>query len=304
MSLRIIFMGTPAFAVPSLEILVENGYEIAAVVTASDKTGGRGGKQLLQSAVKQYAQEQGLPVLQPERLRDPDFLEQLRGLKADLQVVVAFRMLPESVWAMPRLGTFNLHGSLLPRYRGAAPINWAIINGEKETGVTTFFIQHEIDTGDVILQERLDIGPDETAGELHDRMMGLGANVVLKTVQLIEAGGYTLQKQDDALASKAPKLFHETCRIDLNQNTQQVHDFIRGLSPYPGAWTILDGQELKIFRAAISPEPLSHPPGTFVSDNKRFIRLSTLDGYVELLELQLPGRKRLEVQAFLNGFSF
>ena len=304
MSLRIVFMGTPEFAVPSLDILAKNGYQIAGVVTATDKTGGRGGKQLLQSAVKKYALENGLPILQPDKLKSPEFLEQLQQLRADLQVVVAFRMLPELVWSMPRYGTFNLHGSLLPKYRGAAPINWAVINGEKETGVTTFFIQHEIDTGDLILQERMPIGEDETAGEVHDRMMLLGAQAVLKTVRAIESGNYILQKQDERLASKAPKLFHETCQIDFQQPTQKVHDFIRGLSPYPTAWTVLENQELKIFRAEQSSEPLSHPPGVFASDNKRYIRISTLDGYIELLELQLQGRKRMSVKDFLNGFSF
>ena len=304
MSLRIVFMGTPEFAVPSLEILARNGYDIAAVVTATDKIGGRGKKQILQSAVKQYAIEHGIPVLQPENLKNPEFIEALRQLKANLQVVVAFRMLPEEVWNMPQHGTFNLHGSLLPKYRGAAPINWAIINGETETGVTTFFIQHEIDTGDVLLQARLPIGENETAGEVHGRMMLLGADTVLKTVRLIESGNYKLEKQDSSLATKAPKIFHDTCEINFAQPTQKIHDFIRGLSPYPAAWTLLDGKELKILRTTKEITSHAHPPGALVSDNKSFLKIATLDGFVQIHELQLQGRKRMPVLDFLNGFSF
>lgn len=297
-------MGTPDFAVPSLKILVENGYQVVGVVTATDKYGGRGNKQLLQSAVKQYAMEQGLPVLQPEKLRDPEFIEHLRALHANLQIVVAFRMLPEMVWDMPALGTFNLHGSLLPKYRGAAPINWAVINGEKETGVTTFFIRHEIDTGAILFQDKLPIGENETAGELHDRMMELGAGTVLRSVQAIEKGDYTLQAQDDTLATKAPKIFHETCQINFAQSTKAVHNFIRGLSPYPAAWTLLDGQTLKILRTEKEIGKAGHKPGTIYSDNKSFIKIATADGYVRVLELQLQGRKRMQARDFLNGYSF
>lgn len=298
-------MGTPDFAVPSLRILVENGYQVVGVITATDKYGGRGNKQLLESAVKKYAVSQNIPVLQPEKFRNPDFLDQLRALRANLQVVVAFRMLPEVVWDMPEYGTFNLHGSLLPKYRGAAPINWAVINGEKETGVTTFFLKHEIDTGAVLFQEKLPIGENETAGEVHDRMMELGAQTVLKTVQAIAADDYELSPQDDALATKAPKIFHETCQIDFHQTTGQVHNFIRGLSPYPAAWTLLDGKKLKILRTEKDTE-LSDTlePGVFVSDNKSYIKIATLDGYVSLLELQLQGRKRMNVKDFLNGYTF
>ncbi|WP_282776912.1 methionyl-tRNA formyltransferase [Phaeodactylibacter xiamenensis] len=304
MSLRIVFMGTPDFAVPSLRILVQNGYKVAGVVTATDKYGGRGKKQLLESPVKKYAVEQGIPVLQPKNLKSPEFQEDLRALNANLQVVVAFRMLPETVWDMPEYGTFNLHGSLLPRYRGAAPINWAVINGDTETGVTTFFIRHEIDTGDVLLQEKMPIGPNETAGEVHDRMMMLGAETVLKTVQAIESGNYHLQKQDDAQATKAPKLFRETCEIDFDQPVEKVHNFVRGLSPYPAAWTTLEDKQLKILRAHYKKADVEATPGTFRSDNKSWIKIAALDGWLVIEELQLQGRKRMKANDFLNGFSF
>ncbi len=319
--MRIIFMGTPDFAVPSLEILLDYGYEVVAVVTATDKLGGRGGKTLLESAVKKYAVSRGIPVLQPEKFRTPEFLEQLRSYNADLQVVVAFRMLPEVVWAMPKIGTFNLHGSLLPKYRGAAPINWAVINGEKETGATTFFLRHEIDTGDLLFQERMPIGENETAGELHDGMMLLGAGLVLKTVQAIERGDYVLQKQVDSLACHAPKIFHETCEIDFGKTATEVHNFVRGLSPFPGAWKIVampltledgtpwhpgswekvQGVELKVFRTQTEASAHVFPPGQFVTDGKKCLKVATADGFVHLLELQLQGRKRLGAVDFLNG---
>lgn len=297
-------MGTPEFAVPSLDILVRNGYDVVGVVTATDKWGGRGKKKLLESPVKKYALAHHIPILQPSNLKSAEFQEKLRAWDADLQVVVAFRMLPEAVWDMPRIGTFNLHGSLLPKYRGAAPINWAIIKGEKETGVTTFFIRHEIDTGDILLQDRLPIAPDETAGEVHDRMMHIGAELVLKTIQLIEAGEYELKQQDHNQASNAPKIFHETCEIDFNQPTQTVHDFIRGLSPYPAAWTTLDGKKLKILRTGMEVIAHDQPPGTFLSDNKNWVKVATQDGFVWLHELQLQGRKRMIVRDFLNGYDF
>ena len=299
---KIVFMGTPDFAVPSLEILHKNGFEIAGVVTSTDKLGGRGNKQLLQSPVKKYALEHNIPVLQPSKLKSPEFLAELQGLNANLQVVVAFRMLPEAVWNMPALGTFNLHGSLLPKYRGAAPINWAIINGDTETGVTTFFIKHEIDTGDVIFQEKMSIGPNETAGEVHDRMMQLGAKVVLETVQAIESGSVQLKKQDETLVSKAPKIFRETCEIQFDQTASQVHNFIRGLSPYPGAWTLLDGVECKILKAAPEIIPTNLSPGSWSSDGKSFLKIACRDGFIQLLELQLQGRKRMDVKSFLNGY--
>ncbi len=304
MSLKIVFMGTPEFAVPSLDILVKNGYDVVGVVTATDKMGGRGKKQLLQPPVKKYAEANSIPVLQPKNLKSPEFQESLSALGADLQIVVAFRMLPEAVWDMPRIGTFNLHGSLLPKYRGAAPINWAVINGEKETGVTTFFLTHEIDTGDILFQDRMPIGENETAGEVHDRMMHIGAELVLKSVRAIEQGGYELQKQDDSAASKAPKIFHETCEIDWNQPAQKVHNFIRGLSPYPAAWTMLDGLKLKILRTNLEKTDHDQLPGTFLSDNKNWIKVAAKGGFVWLQELQLQGRRRMMVKDFLNGYDF
>lgn len=294
-------MGTPEFAVPSLEILLDNGYEIPAVVTAPDKPGGRQGVQI--SPVKKCAAERGLSVLQPEKLKNPAFLKELHTIKADLQVVVAFRMLPEAVWKMPPLGTMNLHASLLPKYRGAAPINWAIINGETETGLTTFLLKHEIDTGDILFQERLLIGENETAGELHDRMMLAGAQLVLKSVRAIERGEVHPLPQAAGEASHAPKIFHDTCQIDFAQTTMQVHNFIRGLSPYPGAWTELDGKNLKILRTLKEPTHDSNPmPGEFFSDGKSFLKISTLDGYVQVLELQMEGKRRMNVRDFLNGY--
>ncbi|MBI1225607.1 MAG: methionyl-tRNA formyltransferase [Bacteroidetes bacterium] len=314
-------MGTPDFAVPSLEILLDNGYEVVAVVTATDKLGGRGGKQLLESAVKKCAVSHGIPVLQPEKLRSPEFLEKLRSYEADLQIVVAFRMLPEVVWAMPKIGSFNLHGSLLPKYRGAAPINWAVINGETETGATTFFLQHEIDTGDLLFQAKMPIGEDETAGEVHDRMMVMGANLVLKTVQAIERDDYVPQKQDDSQACHAPKIFHETCEIDFSKTTAEVHNFVRGLSPFPGAWKVVampltledgthwqsanweavQGVELKVFKTKKEVATHEFKPGHFVTDGKKLLKVATSDGFVHLLEMQLQGRKRLSAVDFLNG---
>ncbi|MGI9160016.1 MAG: methionyl-tRNA formyltransferase [Saprospiraceae bacterium] len=299
--MRIVFMGTPEFAVPALQILLENGYEIPAVVTAPDKPGGRLGMQ--QSAVKQFALERGLKVLQPEKLKDAAFLESFRALQADLLVVVAFRMLPEVVWSLPPLGAVNLHGSLLPKYRGAAPINWAVIQGEKETGLTTFFLKKQIDTGDILFQESLPIGPDETAGELHDRMMRLGAALILKTVRAIESGTAQAQPQTDALATLAPKIFPEDCQIDFDRPVAQVHNFVRGLSPYPGAWTMLDGKILKILRGRpLETGPTNTPPGQFSSDGKHWLRIRAADGLLEVLELQLEGKRRMPVRDFLNGF--
>jgi methionyl-tRNA formyltransferase len=302
--MKIVFMGTPEFAVPSLNILVQQGFDILAVVTATDKLGGRGGKQVIQSAVKQYAVEQGLRVLQPEKLKSPEFIDILRGLKADLFVVVAFRMLPEVVWTMPPLGTINLHGSLLPKYRGAAPINWAIIKGETETGVTTFFLKHAIDTGDIIMTGKLPIGENDTAGTIHDRMMVLGAEVLLETVQAIENQSVIPQAQPDEATSHAPKIFHETCQIDFSKTSADVHNFIRGLSPYPTAWTILEGLKLKVFMSAkeVSPQAAHYPVGQFLSDGKTYLKVVTTDGFVHLVDIQIEGRKRLSVRDFLNGF--
>jgi len=302
--MRIVFMGTPDFAVPSLEILLENGYDVVGVITSTDKYGGRGNKKLIESAVKKFAVSKGLNVLQPKNLKAPEFIEELQSLKADLQIVVAFRMLPVVVWDMPEIGTFNLHGSLLPKYRGAAPIHWAVINGEKETGVTTFFLKHEIDTGDLLFQEKLEIGENETTGEIHDRMMLLGAKVVVKTVKAIEQGNYMAKPQDNTLVTKAPKLFKETCEIDFNQSTEKVHNFIRGLSPFPSAWTILDGQQLKLLRATKEIAAHNIEPGKYISDNKNYLKFSTTDGFVSIHELQLQGKRRMEIKDFLNGYKF
>lgn len=300
--MRIIFMGTPDFSVPCLDILLKNGYNIVGVITATDKMGGRGNKRVLQSAVKKYALEHNLNILQPKNLKAPEFVETLRDLKADLQVVVAFRMLPVVVWDMPPMGTINLHGSLLPKYRGAAPINWAVINGEKETGVTTFLLKHEIDTGDMIFQEKMPIGEDETVGEVHDRMMLLGAETTLKTVQAIENSNYKPIPQKNEQATKAPKIFTENCEIDFNQKTENVHNMIRGLSPFPTAWTIFFGKKLKIFKTKKITETHSSPIGSYRSDNKNYLHFATQDGFIEVLELQVQGKKRMDIKSFLNGF--
>lgn len=300
--MKIVFMGTPEFAVASLDILIQNNYDVVGVVTATDKLGGRGNKQLIESAVKQYAVQKNIPILQPEKLKNPEFIEILRGWHADLFVVVAFRMLPEIIWTMPRLGTMNLHGSLLPRYRGAAPINWAVINGEKETGVTTFFLKHEIDTGDVLLTDRFPIGEDATAGEVHDKMMQIGAKTLLKSIEMVEKGNYILKPQENTEATHAPKIFTETCEINFNQTTQKVHDFIRGLSPYPTAWTTLDGLKLKVYKSEKEIIPPQYSVGKFVTDNKNFVKVATQDGFIQLLDLQMEGRKRMDVKSFLNGY--
>ncbi len=297
--MRIVFMGTPEFAVPSLDLLYRSGYEIAAVITAPDKLGGRGRRQLLVPPVKRHAQKLGLTVLQPRNLKAADFVETLRGLQADLQVVVAFRMLPEVVWNMPPLGTINLHASLLPRYRGAAPINWAIIRGETETGLTTFRIQHEIDTGDLYFQTRLPIGPDMTAGELHDAMLQPGAELVLKTVRALEARKLSPIPQRGE-PSTAPKIFHRDCQIDFTQSTRRVYDYIRGLSPAPTAWTVFRDKKLKIFRAEKEERPHDQEPGT-VRIGRKSLSFATRDGWIHCTEVQWQGRRRTPVLDFLNG---
>lgn len=304
--MRIVFMGTPEFAVPSLKILHENGYNIVGVITAPDKPKGRG-KKLLGTPVKEYAESVGLNILQPTNLKSPDFVEQLRSLKADLQIVVAFRMLPEVVWSMPPLGTFNLHGSLLPQYRGAAPINWAIINGETETGVTTFFLKHEIDTGNIILQEKEPIGLDDTVGDVYTRLMNKGADLVLKTVETIAKGEVQLLPQDDSLElKKAPKIHKDTCKIDWDCASSTVRDFIRGLSPYPAAWTILGDKKFKVYegRAAQSKRDGGTKPGDYITDNKTYLSVKTNDGWFDLLELQMEGKKRMSIEDLLRGFKF
>lgn len=298
--MKIIYLGTPEFAVPPLRLLLENGYEIVAVVTAPDKPGGRQGTQV--SAVKKFALEHQIPVLQPERLKNADFLEQLRTFQADLQIVVAFRMLPEAVWKMPAMGTMNLHGSLLPKYRGAAPINWAIINGEKETGLSTFLLKHEIDTGDLLLQKTVPIDENETAGELHDRMMEVGAELVLASVQALENHSATPFPQSNTAATHAPKIFKETCQINFARPVTEVHNFVRGLSPFPGAWTELDGKIFKILRAEREFAIPGNEPGTFVSDGKNYLKVSTTDGFLNILDIQMEGKRRMQVREFLNGY--
>jgi methionyl-tRNA formyltransferase len=300
-SWRIVFMGTPDFAVESLKALLHAGHTVVGVVTAPDKPAGRGQK-LSESAVKQYAQEQGLPILQPIKLKDPEFIAQLSALKPDLQVVVAFRMLPETVWNLPPQGTVNVHGSLLPNYRGAAPINWAILNGEKETGVSTFKLQHEIDTGDILLQEKMPIGPNETAGELHDRMKVEGAQLLVKTLQELANG--TLKASPQQLNSDtkhAPKLFKGDCEIDWNKAAEQIHNQIRGLSPYPTAFTVLGDKTLKIFSADIEPGKPEIPAGTFSTDHKSYLKFAATDGYLSLKEVQLEGKKKMGIDEFLRG---
>ncbi|MDR1981781.1 MAG: methionyl-tRNA formyltransferase [Tannerellaceae bacterium] len=309
--LRIVYMGTPVFAVESLRVLIENGYNVVGVVTMPDKPVGRHGSIFQPSPVKLYAESKGIPVLQPEKLKDEAFITELKTLKADLQIVVAFRMLPEIVWNMPPLGTFNLHASLLPQYRGAAPINWALINGERETGVTTFFLTHEIDGGKIILQRRIPVAPTDDAGGLHDTLMMAGAGLVLETVELILAGKVDLVSQQQLLSRipelhAAPKIFKETCRINWHQPARKVYDFIRGLSPYPAAWTELvfpDGKNtvMKIFQAEMRQETHDRPVGVIVSDGKQTIDVAVRDGYLRLLSVQLAGKKRMDAVDFLKG---
>ena len=306
---KILFSGTPDFAVESLKILVENGYNICGVITAPDKPAGRG-MQMQQSAVKKYALSKDLNILQPEKLKDAAFLSEVASLKADLHIVVAFRMMPEQLWSMPRLGTLNLHASLLPQYRGAAPINRAIMNGETTTGVTTFFLKHEIDTGDIILSDKVDIGPTETAGELHDRLMHIGAVLVLKTVQQIEKGNLstTPQKSITSELKHAPKIFKNDCIINWSDKTSTVFNQIRGLSPYPGAFTMLEDKNgktltLKIYSALFLESKELSETGKIISDNKSFLNIATSDGIISIKELQIEGKKRMSVEDFLRGFS-
>ncbi len=312
-SFRIVFMGTPEFAVASLDALVKSGYNIVGVVTAPDKPAGRGMK-LQQSDVKKYALKHNLNVLQPEKLKDPVFLEQLRALKADLQVIVAFRMLPEVVWNMPPKGTVNLHGSLLPQYRGAAPINWAVINGEKETGVTTFKLKHEIDTGDILLQESFPIDENETAGDVHDRMKEIGAQLLVRTVQGLIDGSLKEVPQSSISGPEpaaghsplkhAPKIFTATCKIDWTKTADEIHNLIRGLSPFPGAFTELGDQVIKIFRSEKEHIIPTSRPGRWESDKKTFLKFACSDGYILLKDVQLEGKKRMGIEDFLRGYRF
>lgn len=302
---RIIFMGTPEFAVSSLSRLLEHGYEVVAVVTAPDKPAGRG-MELQQSAVKKFALSKGLMVLQPEKLKDPSFIDKLKNINPDLQVVVAFRMLPEIVWSLPPMGTINVHASLLPRYRGAAPINWAIINGEKETGVTTFLLKHEIDTGDILLSRKVSIADEESAGTLHDKLKEAGAELLVETVRKMTEGSIrsSPQHNSEQESRHAPKIFTETCRIDWNKSTEQIHNLIRGLSPYPAAFTELDGKKMKIYAAKKITNDQHRAPGQVESDGKNFLRFHTADGAIEVLDIQLEGRKRMAVAEFLKGYRF
>lgn len=299
--MKIVFMGTPDFAVASLNALAEAGFDIAGVVTAADKPAGRGQK-LQESAVKKYAVEKGLKVLQPLKLKDPDFIAELKALNADLHVVVAFRMLPEVVWNMPAKGTINLHGSLLPQYRGAAPINHAIINGEKESGVTTFFLKHEIDTGDVIFSATVPIAEDDTAGDLHDHLMDAGAGLLVKTVKAIEANDYKEQPQIFSAELKhAPKIFKEFCKVDWNNSVKTIYNLIRGLSPYPTAFAELNEKTIKIFKAGFDETTPSVSPGMFITDGKSYLKFAAQDGYISLLDVQYEGKKRMMVDEFLRG---
>jgi methionyl-tRNA formyltransferase len=310
--MKIIFLGTPEFAVDSLRILVENGYDVVGVITSCDKPAGRGQK-LSVSAVKTYALEKGLHILQPVKMNDPQFLAEVKKLNADIQIVVAFRMMPEALWSMPPLGTFNLHGSLLPQYRGAAPINRAIMNGEKVTGLTTFFLKHEIDTGNIIFRKEVSIGENENAGELHDRMKVIGAELVLQTVRAIESGSVNEQSQQSFLDAgekiiKAPKIFKEDGKLDFSKSILDLHNQIRGLSPFPGAYfevKMPDGQVISIKILNASPElggtVLTHE---LITDGKKMLKISASDGFINVLEIQVPGKKRMKTQELLSGFSF
>ena len=305
---RIVFMGTPEFAVATLKLLVENRYNVVGVVTMPDKPAGRGHK-IQESDVKKYAVSQNLQVLQPEKLRDAEFLDTLKSLNADLNIVVAFRMLPEVVWDMPKHGTYNLHGSLLPQYRGAAPINWAIINGEKETGVTTFKLVHEIDSGKIAYQSKIEIGKRDNAGIIHDKLMNIGAELVLKTIDGIIDESIVLKEQniDKTPLKPAPKIFKETCKINWTSSVQEIDNFIRGLSPYPAAYTMLEREEsnlnIKIFDSLPILQKHNHEIGTILQPEPSYIDVAVTDGFVRILELQVQGRKRMKTAAFLNGFS-
>jgi methionyl-tRNA formyltransferase len=301
-NLRIVYMGTPEFAVPALEKLVEAGWNVVGVITAPDKPQGRGQK-LVGSPVKQAAEKLGLHILQPTNLKNPEFQEELKDLKADLQIVVAFRMLPEAVWNMPPLGTFNLHASLLPNYRGAAPINWAIINGEKETGVTTFFLKHEIDTGSIIYQEKITINPGDDLGTVYEKLMTIGAELVVKTVEAISKDKVNPSVQDETKAlHHAPKIFKETCKIDWTKSAESIHNLVRGLSPYPAAWMEFQDKTCKVFKTTFTEENmLGKQSGDWETDGKTFLKFQTGSGTLDILELQLEGKKRMKIDELLRG---
>ena len=302
--LRIVYMGTPEFACAGLESLINHNYNIVGVITAPDKKSGRGQK-ITTSPIKDLALKHELNILQPTNLKDPDFIEELKALNANLQIVVAFRMLPEIVWNMPSIGTFNLHASLLPQYRGAAPINWAIINGEKETGVTTFFLKHKIDTGDIIFQEKTKILPEDNVGSLYNKLMNQGADVILKTVESIAQENYTLQVQKETEDLKeAPKIFKETCEINWHKPADEIHNFVRGLSPYPVAWTKLKDKTCKLFETITTDIPSKDIPGSFESDGKTYLRFNTTDCQVEVKKIQLQGKRQMDITDFLRGYQF
>ncbi len=309
--LRIVFMGTPDFAVASLKALVDGGYNIVGVITAPDKPAGRG-KKLHESAVKKYSIKNGLNVLQPEKLKNPEFLNELKLLQADLQVIVAFRMLPEVVWNMPKLGTFNLHGSLLPQYRGAAPLNWAVINGETKTGVTTFLLNHKIDTGKIIFKREITIGENDTVGDIHDGLMEIGAKLVVETVDALASGNYEavpqLEIMDTIEIKHAPKIFKEDCKIDWTKDCETIRNLIRGLSPYPTAWSKLvhrdSGKDIptKLFFAKRGDSIEKAEPGTLKTDGKTFVNVACEDGWLQITDIQIAGKKRMKVEDFLRGF--
>jgi methionyl-tRNA formyltransferase len=302
---RIVFMGTPAFAVASLNALLQAKMNVVGVVTAPDKPAGRG-MQLQQSAVKQFALAHDLPILQPEKLKSPEFFEALKQWKPDLQVVVAFRMLPEQIWSFPPMGTLNVHGSLLPQYRGAAPINWAIINGEKETGVTTFQLQHAIDTGAILLQDRIPIAPNHTAGEIHDTMMEVGAQLLVKTLHGLFDNSIKAVAQEQVIGNEAlkhaPKIFTKDCEIDWDKSCAAIHNLIRGLAPFPGAITKIDGKIVKLFLTQAIDATPTEAPGSFITDGKNFAKIACKDGYIELADIQWQGKKRMPIIDFLRGY--
>ncbi len=299
---RIVFMGTPDFAIPSLQALLEEGFNLVGVVTAPDKPAGRG-QQLKPTPVKQFAEKQGIPVIQPSKLKDPEFLADLEDLSPDIQVVVAFRKLPKEVWQLPSFGTFNLHASLLPDYRGAAPINWVLINGEKETGVTTFFLQDSIDTGSIIYQEKTTVEENQTAGELHDRLSDLGAKLVTKTTLAICEGNAPVNPQPAIADPKpAPKIHKADCQINWRWSLNDLHNFIRGLSPFPGAWTYFEGRVFKILRTEKIPASNTEQPGHLIADPPHTLKVAVNGGYLALLEVQLAGKQKMDAKAFLNGF--
>ncbi len=300
--MKIVFFGTPEFAATSLNVLIAEGFNVVGVVTAPDHMGGRGGKQLLQSEVKKLAIEKNLPVLQPEKLKNETFIQNLAVLNADIFVVVAFRMLPEIVWSMPPLGSYNLHGSLLPKYRGAAPIHWAVINGETETGVTVFKLKHDIDTGDILLQEKIPVLSNDTTGIVYERMQHVGAKTLVKALRLIQSGKYSFIRQNADLASHAPKIFHADAEINFDKDVEKVYNFIRGMNPFPGAWTIINQKECKILSASheVDKEDIKLP-GTIITDHKKWMKIKTQGGFIVVSELKMQGGKALKTNEYLAG---